>query len=170
MSFEPRHGETPASRHVVRKPGHKGRQAYREPAHRASRTLRQTAALSGSDNSTDCHGTTFAQGEVWIENNQAKKIINNDGYRPLADNEAPQVGDVGIYAQGKKFDLGNTQHSVLVNSVLNGQVQSVISKGGITNRSILPPGPGAGTAWNSAYNLSDKANTQLKYFTKRVQQ
>jgi len=130
----------------------------------------QTAALSGSDNSTDCHGTTFAQGEVWIENNQAKKIINNDGYRPLADNEAPQVGDVGIYAQGKKFDLGNTQHSVLVNSVLNGQVQSVISKGGITNRSILPPGPGAGTAWNSAYNLSDKANTQLKYFTKRVQQ
>ena len=130
----------------------------------------KTAALSGSDNSTDCHGVTFAQGQVWIDNPEVKKLMNNDGYRPLADNEAPQVGDVGIYAQGRKFDLGNTQHSVTVNSVLNGQVQNVISKGGISRRRISPPGPGAGTAWNSADNLSDKRNTQLKYFTKRVQQ
>jgi RHS repeat-associated protein len=130
----------------------------------------KTAALSGSDNSSDCHGVTFAQGQVWIDNDQVKKIINNDGYRPLADNEAPQVGDVGIYAQGRKFDLGNTQHSVTVNSILNGQVQNVISKGGINRRRISPPGPGPGTAWNSADNLSDKRNTQLKYFTKRVQQ
>lgn len=69
--------------------------------------------------------------------------------------------------EGKKFDLGKTQHSVLVNRVSKGEV---LSKGGITNRAVRPPGPGAGTAWNSAYNDSDKKNTQLRYFTKRVKQ
>jgi SAM-dependent methyltransferase len=39
-SFEPRHGEVPASRHVVRKPSHMGRQAVREPARRDLSTLR----------------------------------------------------------------------------------------------------------------------------------
>jgi len=70
-----------------------------------------------------------------------KKIIQNDGYRPLANGEAAQVGDVGIYAEGKKFNLGNIQHRVLVNSILNGKVQDVVSKGGITNRATRPPGP-----------------------------
>jgi len=39
-SFEPRHGEAPAGRHVVRKPSPAGRQAVREPAHRDLSTLR----------------------------------------------------------------------------------------------------------------------------------
>src|SRR5215468_5784739 len=40
-SFEPRHGETPAGWHVVRKPGPaQGRQAVREPAHQGLSTLR----------------------------------------------------------------------------------------------------------------------------------
>ena len=39
-SFEPHHGEVPASRHDVRKPSHTGRQAVREPAHRDLSTLR----------------------------------------------------------------------------------------------------------------------------------
>ena len=99
-----------------------------------------------------------------------KKIIENDGYRTLADGEAPQRGDVGIYAEGTKFDLSNTQHSVLVNNVAEGVVMDVVSKGGIATRSIRPPGPGEGAAWRSANNDHDKINTQLKYFTKRVQQ
>ena len=36
MSFEPRHGKDPTGWHVVLKPGHNGRQAVREPAHRTS--------------------------------------------------------------------------------------------------------------------------------------
>src|SRR5207253_3044224 len=117
----------------------------------------------------DCHGTTFAQGEVWIENTEVKKLVTNDGYRPLAAGEAPQSGDVGIYSEGKNFSLGKTQHSVLVNSVSNGQVQDVISKGGITDKATLPPGPGEKTAWNPANNMGfDKKNAQLQYFTKRA--
>jgi hypothetical protein len=47
MSFEPHHGKNPAGRHLVLKPGHnRDRQADREPARRASRTLRQTATSS----------------------------------------------------------------------------------------------------------------------------
>jgi RHS repeat-associated protein len=134
-----------------------------------SQTL--TAALSKADNSADCHGNTFAGGQVWINNDQVKTIIENDGYRPLADGEKPQQGDVGIYAEGKKFKLENTQHSVLVNTVSSdGQVTDVVSKGGITTRAILPTGPGPRTAWDSANNQNDKKNTQLQYFTKRVTQ
>jgi len=129
-----------------------------------------TAKRSGADNSSDCHGNTFGQGEVWIENNQVKKIIENDGYRPLVDGEIPQKDDVGLYAQGTTFSLGNVQHSVLVNTVSNGEVVDVISKGGISRKSIRTPGPGPGTAWDSAYNDWDKRNTRLKYYTKRVQQ
>ena len=42
-SFEPRHGETPQSWHLVRKPDRTGRQAVREPAPRTSRRYDQTA-------------------------------------------------------------------------------------------------------------------------------
>jgi hypothetical protein len=43
-SFEPRHGEAPASRHVVRKPDPAGRQAGQEPA----RTVYQKSQLGGT--------------------------------------------------------------------------------------------------------------------------
>ena len=62
------------------------------------------------------------------------------------------------------------QHSVLVNNVTDGVVTDVISKGGITRKTTLPTGPGTGTAWDSNKDPNDKTNTQLKYFTKRVQQ
>ena len=41
-SFEPRHGKGPTGGHIVIKPDHTGRQAVREPAHRAPSTLRTT--------------------------------------------------------------------------------------------------------------------------------
>ena len=41
-SFEPRHGKGPAGWHIDIKPDHTGRQAVREPAHRAPSTLRTT--------------------------------------------------------------------------------------------------------------------------------
>lgn len=131
---------------------------------------KESAEKAGLDNSADCHGNSFAKGEVWINNNQVKKLVENDGYRALAAGEAPQANDVGIYAEGKKFNLSNTQHSVLVNGVSQGQVLDVISKGGINRRGIALPGPGKGTAWDSANNFSDKKNTQLQYFTKRAKQ
>jgi hypothetical protein len=49
------------------------------------------------DTSSDCHGTTFASGQVWINNDQVGKIIKGDGYRQVTGDEKAQAGDVLIY-------------------------------------------------------------------------
>jgi len=125
-----------------------------------------TAARSKADNSADCHGATFANSEVWIDNDQIEKLVISEGY---TETSTPQGGDIGLYAEGKKFQLKNVQHSVLVNDATDGVVKDVRSKGGISRRAILPAGPGEGTAWDSKNNRNDTKNTQLKYFTLRVQ-
>lgn len=128
---------------------------------------RLTGLAAKWDNTSDCHGLTFGKGQVWIENDQVKKIIENDGYRELAPGEKPQKDDVGIYAEGKNFKLGNTQHSVSVNTVSKeGDVTDVRSKGGVGPIVNVSPR----SAWDSRDNQNFKDNTQLKYFTKRVQQ
>jgi hypothetical protein len=104
-------------------------------------------------NITNCHGTTFASGQAWIENDQVGALMKGDRYRELGKSEAAQVGDVGIY--------GNADHSVRVNSVNAQGVVNVISKGGITRQRIAAPGPGSGTAWATP---TDK----LRYFTQRT--
>ena len=91
-----------------------------------------------SDNKSDCRGTTFAQGEVWINNEEVHNIIRGDGYTPTS---SPQQGDVGIYTVDG--NLSTTRHSVLVNTVQNGQVVDVISKGGITPKVTIAAGSGA---------------------------
>ena len=53
MSFEPHHGSDTASRHLVLKPDHTGRQTVREPARRTSRTLRPTAEPATSLSQTE---------------------------------------------------------------------------------------------------------------------
>ena len=43
---------------------------------------------------TDCHGETFADGDVWINNSEVETILEGDGYNLT---EKPSVGDVAIY-------------------------------------------------------------------------
>ncbi len=121
-----------------------------------SAQLKTSLMDAGSDHTTDCHGTTFAEGQVWINNDQAKKIVRGDGYIPTS---APQPGDVGIYT--RNGNLSSTVHSVLVNTVRDGQVVDVTSKGGITRRINVAPGPGANTAWKDS-------SARLQYFRKRT--
>jgi len=111
---------------------------------------------NGYSNVADCHGTTFAKGQVWINNDQAAKIIKGDHYSPTS---TPQAGDVGIFTSDGR--LRNTVHSVLVNTTGSEGVVDVISKGGITPRVVTAPGPGRGTAWLDT-------TAKLKYFTQRV--
>ena len=113
---------------------------------------------NGYSNVADCHGTTFAKGQVWINNDQAEKIIKGDHYRATS---SPQAGDVGIYTSDGK--LQNTVHSVLVNTTDSKTrgVVDVTSKGGITPKVVTAPGPGQGTAWHDP-------NAKLQYFTQRV--
>jgi RHS repeat-associated protein len=125
-----------------------------------STSIRNQLKEGGYSNVADCHGTTFAKGQVWINDDQTPKIIKGDGYTPTS---TPKPGDVGIYT--KDGNLQNTRHSVLVNSVdpKTGGVVDVISKAGITPKAVTSPGPGSGTAWHDP-------NTKLQYFTQRTNQ
>ena len=98
-------------------------------------------------NITNCHGTTFASGQVWIENDQVGALMKGDRYRELNKSENPQEGDVGIY--------GNAQHSVRVETKWRNSYL-VNTKGGITSQRIDT----AARAWT-------KPSDKLKYFTQR---
>lgn len=106
------------------------------------------------NNTTDCHGQTFAKGQVWIDNDQVSAIIAGDGYKPTSN---PDLGDVGVYTIGG--DLSKAQHSVTVTGMACGTPSGVASKGGITPFEVTAPGPGPGTGW---YN----PNANLQYYTK----
>ncbi|MFV0388154.1 MAG: RHS repeat-associated core domain-containing protein, partial [Pyrinomonadaceae bacterium] len=116
---------------------------------------------AGYNNTTDCHGNTFADGQVWINNDQVEKLLKGDGYDLKNPASPPQRGDVGIYT--KDGNLKNTIHSVLVNTVdsKTNAVVDVISKGGITPKVTTAPGPGKDTGWNDP-------NVKLQYYTKRT--
>lgn len=88
---------------------------------------------AGASNTADCHGTTFANGQVWIDNNQVPALIQGDHYIPTT---SPTPGDVGIYISG-----GDVVHSVYVNGVdpQSGAVQDVTSKGGIMPQTTTTP-------------------------------
>jgi RHS repeat-associated protein len=136
-------------------------------------SLRAAAYASiGFNNTTDCHGNTFAIGQVWINNDQVGKILSGDNYYPLNPNKtAPEVNDVGIYSKPGVGIL----HSVLVNSIEDYndhfvrddfnpylvEVNSVISKGGITPKTVAKPGPGPGAAWHNP-------TAELKYYRQRL--
>ncbi len=111
-------------------------------------------------NKTDCHGTTFASGQVWINNNQVESLMKGDGYKST---KKPKAGDVGIYSTDGTLKPNSVKHSVLVDTIdpSNGQVAVVTSKGGITQKTDALPGPGVGTAWNDP-------NAKLRYYTKKA--
>ncbi|MGB9028714.1 MAG: hypothetical protein WCC27_01235, partial [Acidobacteriaceae bacterium] len=110
--------------------------------------------IQSNGNSADCHGTTFAAGQVWINNDQVGKLIKGDGFSMTSN---PQVGDVGVYT--RNGSLSTTDHSVSVLSLGAGGVNTVGSKGGITPYTVTTPGRG----W---YDPNDK----LTYYTQHPQQ
>jgi len=107
------------------------------------------------NNTTDCHGQTFAKGQVWINNDQVPTIIAGDGYVPTQN---PGLGDVGVYSIGGR--LKDTVHSVTVSEMACGSPSGVASKGGITPFQITAPGPGEGTGWYDP-------NVTLTYYTQK---
>jgi len=98
-------------------------------------------------NSADCHGTTFASGQVWINNDQVPALLKGDAFVPTAN---PHAWDVGVYTGSEGVD-----HSVRVLA----PNQSVLSKGGITDMTITTPANG----W---YDHSDT----LTYYTQHPDQ
>lgn len=110
---------------------------------------------AGSDNKSNCHGTTFANGQVWIGNSQVPNLLKGDGYTRT---DAPKSGDVGTYSRSGY----ENEHSVKVDAVNSkGKVTDVTSKGGITPRvSNVLPAPGPNTAWN-------RQGATLVYYTQK---
>ena len=90
---------------------------------------------------TDCHGTTFTDGKLWINDNQVPTILKGDHY---SSTTAPKPGDVGVYTDKN----GAPVHSVTVQSVdpKTGEV-TVYGKGGVEpapHSNPATPGPGGG--------------------------
>ncbi len=121
------------------------------------------AGGSSYSNVADCHGVTFASGQVWINNDQVGRLMKGDGYDVNNPTTKPKAGDVGIYSTDGSLGRDKVRHSVLVNTVdpKAGGVTDVTSKGGITPRVNTRPGPGAGTAWKDP-------SAKLRYYTKKA--
>jgi RHS repeat-associated protein len=49
---------------------------------------------------TDCHGYTFANGQFWINDDQAAAVLQGDRYVQV---ETPRVGDVAMYTQNGEY-------------------------------------------------------------------
>lgn len=107
---------------------------------------------AGYDAAADCHGVSFAEGQVWINNNQVEKLLKADGYRAVVGSEQVQSDDIVVYSKGVNqkenggVDLSGVAHSARMNSDLT----TVTSKSGILPlQRSMPVGPGKGSAWES---------------------
>lgn len=71
---------------------------------------------------TDCHGVTFAEGQVWINNDQVDKLLIGDNYESINKSEASK-NDIVVYRNKNN----EPEHSVTVVSsenetiIVNGQ-------------------------------------------------
>ena len=111
----------------------------------------QAFLQQGLDNSTDCHGVSFASGQVWIDNSEVPKLLKADGYRQVTGNEEVQAGDVVIYT------TDGTPNGTVHSATLNQDRSTVTSKGGLEPlKPSVSYGPGPGTAWNPKRNESVK--------------
>jgi RHS repeat-associated protein len=135
----------------------------------------------GMNNTTDCHGNTFADGKFWINNDQVKKLMIGEGYDVDNSSETPTANAVGIYSTDGALTTGpgrqNTtiRHSVSVVDpgdpggetihkrggqwATEGTPTLVESKAGITVRTITSPGQ----AWSNP-------DHKLRYYSKKVKQ
>lgn len=61
---------------------------------------------------TNCHGTTFADGKYWINNDQVPFLLEGDNYEEVGI-ESAKVGDKIIYAGGDD-DSDDSEHSMTI--------------------------------------------------------
>jgi RHS repeat-associated protein len=77
---------------------------------------------------TQCHGLTFTNGKVAIDNKQVDKLLTGEGFKLIEGRTKPKVGDVAIYRNA----AGEAVHSATVSEVdKNGNVTKVTGLGGL---------------------------------------
>lgn len=109
------------------------------------------------NNISNCHGTTFANGEVWIQNNQVEKLMKAEGYDVKNPSSTPTEGSVGIFSTDGK--LNDPLHSVRVLSL---NPTTVESKGGVYPREVTTPAK----SWTDTDPF--RKNHKLRYYTQKV--
>ena len=105
-------------------------------------------------NESNCYGTTFAKGQLWIDGG-VEDIITDDGWSETSN---PTKDDVGVYSTN-----GQPVHSARVaeTDTKTGDVIKVKHKAGINKPEMTSPGPGAGSAWSDT-------NTKIRYYKEKV--
>jgi RHS repeat-associated protein len=113
-----------------------------------------------SRHDTDCHGLTFAEGQVWINDEEVPKIMDSkkgDGY---SETTTPAVGDVIVYYDVDSKNRAKVVHSATITAVdAQGNVTAVSGLGGIDPES-------ATTAPANGFRAAPEKGTtrQTKYF------
>ncbi|MGE3466189.1 MAG: RHS repeat domain-containing protein [Pyrinomonadaceae bacterium] len=118
-------------------------------------------AFAGLSHSCNCHGTTFAEGQVWINGSEVPKLLEADGYEST---KTPGVGAVGVWGQYEdrkdgSVKVSNVEHSVTVTQVSGGNVTEVSGKDGVTRP--RPSSPAA--SWNPRGK-----NVELRYWSRKT--
>jgi RHS repeat-associated protein len=98
----------------------------------------------------DCHGMTFGNSQVWINNDQVPAILKGDSYTPITQ---PRLGDIVVYR-----DVDGVQHSATVTYIdMRTGAVSVTGKGGVTpSPETTPVKPGPDGGWydpNATYQF-----------------
>jgi len=73
---------------------------------------------------SDCHGATFADSKLWINNEQVNDILNGDNFKEVSN---PKKGDKVIYYD----ETGSTVHSMTVSKVAKDGSVTVKGEGGL---------------------------------------
>ncbi len=114
---------------------------------------------NGANNVSNCHGTTFANGEVWIVNGDVEKLMRAEGYDVDNSSNTATNGAVGLFSFSEESNLTDPRHSVMV---IGNNPTQVRSKSGIFPEQKTTPGD----SWT---NTSEKRKTdKLLYYSKKA--
>ncbi len=98
---------------------------------------------------TDCHGVTFCDGTLWVNDDQVDKILQGDEYEKLdtGAGDTPVPGDIVVYRDKKTGEVVHTVTVTRADSKAR-RVTEVEGLGGVeTQQHKDPPGPGPSTVW-----------------------
>lgn len=93
--------------------------------------LMSVIRLAPADDTSNCHGWVFTQGQYWVGGLQVDPILNENGYFTV---KTPKVGDLVIYRDGD----GKVTHTALIRATPDGLPVLVESKWGCLGTFLHP--------------------------------
>lgn len=84
---------------------------------------------------TNCHGTTFADGKFWLNNDQIKTLLQNDNYDKVNIKDAKKLDKIIYYGDGTSEQAEHSMTIVRTNGSLEGTV--VYGQGGLLEENYV---------------------------------